>query len=292
MMADYLQHGHPAWVKRAELDQWMQADLSAQQLAELKEKYGPAPGSYMTQQRSGDTELAVTRIQYGKVVLLPQPMAGLGEDSFAIIHGAGAPPPYPYVASYLWARHAFDADALMHFGTHGSLEFTPRKQVALSSSDWGEALVAPLPHFYYYTIGNVGESMMAKRRSYASVVSYITPPFDESRTRHIFTELQQAIEKYYELKEPAAKEQQSLLVKRLAVGLGVHRDLRLDSVLTRPYESKDIERIDNFAEEIASEKITGQLYTTGVSQAAVDRQRYVLRPDCLCQGKAGPPAGS
>ena len=65
---------------------------------------------------------------------------------------------------------------------------------------------------------------MAKRRSYASVVSYITPPFDESRTRHIFTELQQAIEKYYELKEPAAKEQQSLVVKRLAVGLGVHRD--------------------------------------------------------------------
>ena len=276
MMADYLQHGHPAWVKRAELDQWMQADLSAQQLAELKEKYGPTPGSYMTQQRSGDTELAVTRIQYGKVVLLPQPMAGLGEDSFAIIHGAGAPPPYPYVASYLWARHAFAADALMHFGTHGSLEFTPRKQVALSSSDWGEALVAPLPHFYYYTIGNVGESMMAKRRSYASVVSYITPPFDESRTRHIFTELQQAIEKYYELKEPAAKEQQSLTVKRLAVGLGVHRDLRLDSVLTRPYASKDIERIDNFAEEIASEKITGQLYTTGVSYTPAKLQSTVI----------------
>lgn len=276
MMADYMAHGHPAWVKRSELEQWMKRDLTAQQIQELKEKYGDAPGDYMTALHAGQPELAVTRIQYGKVVLLPQPMAGIGGDSFAIIHGAGAPPPYPYVASYLWARHTFGADALLHFGTHGSLEFTPHKQAALSDSDWGDALVAPLPHFYYYTIGNVGESMMAKRRSYAGLVSYITPPFDESRTRHIFTELQQAIDKYYALKDAAAKAQQSLVVKKLAVGLGVHRDLRLDSTLTKPYESKDIERIDNFAEEIASEKVNGQLYTTGLSYSPAKVQTTVV----------------
>ena len=129
--------------------------------------------------------------------------------------------------------HVFGADALMHFGTHGSLEFTPQKQVALSANDWGEALIAPYPHFYYYTIGNIGESMMAKRRSYGSLISYITPPFDESKTRHTFTDLQQAIEKYYELKEPAAKDAQSLAVKKLTVGLGIHRELRLDSILTK-----------------------------------------------------------
>ena len=105
---------------------------------------------------------------------------------------------------------------------------------------------------------------MAKRRSYGSLISYITPPFDESKTRHIFTDLQQAIEKYYELKEPAAKDAQSLAVKKLAVGLGIHRELRLDSILTKPYTAKDVERIDNFAEEIASEKVNGQLYVTGV----------------------------
>ncbi len=265
-MAQYLKTGNPAWVDKADFDKWIAADLTPQQLKELEDTYGPTPGAYMTRTSSAGTpQLAATRIQYGNVVLLPQPVAAIGDDNFKIVHGVPSPPPYPYINAYLWARHVFGADALMHFGTHGSLEFTPRKQVALSASDWGEALIAPYPHFYYYTIGNVGESMMAKRRSYGSLISYITPPFDESKTRHIFTDLQQAIEKYYDLKDPKAKEGQSLVVKKLAVGLGIHRDLRLDSILTKPYSSKDVERVDNFAEEIASEKINGQLYVTGVS---------------------------
>ena len=264
-MAQYLKTGNPAWVDKADFDKWIAEDLTPQQLKELEDTYGPTPGAYMTRTSSaGSPQLAATRIQYGNVVLLPQPVAAIGDDNFKIVHGVPSPPPYPYINAYLWARHVFGADALMHFGTHGSLEFTPRKQVALSASDWGEALIAPYPHFYYYTIGNVGESMMAKRRSYGSLISYITPPFDDSKTRHIFTDLQQAIEKYYDLKDPKAKEGQSLEVKKLAVGLGIHRDLRLDSILTKPYSSKDVERVDNFAEEIASEKINGQLYVTGV----------------------------
>ena len=265
-MAQYLKTGNPAWVDKADFDKWIAEDLTPQQLKELEDTYGPTPGAYMMRTSSaGSPQLAATRIQYGNVVLLPQPVAAIGDDNFKIVHGVPSPPPYPYINAYLWARHVFGADALMHFGTHGSLEFTPRKQVALSASDWGEALIAPYPHFYYYTIGNIGESMMAKRRSYGSLISYLTPPFDESKTRHIFTDLQQAIEKYYDLKDPKAKEGQSLVVKKLAVGLGIHRDLRLDSILTKPYSSKDVERVDNFAEEIASEKINGQLYVTGVS---------------------------
>jgi cobN/magnesium chelatase family protein len=265
-MEHYLQTGNPAWTSKAVFDEWIQHDLTPKQLKELTDKYGASPGAYMVRSsKAGTPELATTRIQYGNVVILPQPVAGIGSDNFAIVHGAGAPPPYPYIAAYLWARHTFQADALLHFGTHGSLEFTPQKQVALGASDWGEALVAPLPHFYYYTIGNIGESMMAKRRSYASLISYITPAFDESKTRHTFTDLQQAIEKYYDLKDAREKDVQSLQVKKLAVGLGLHRELRLDSILTKPYTDKEVERIDNFAEEIASEKINGELYTTGVA---------------------------
>ena len=74
----------------------------------------------------------VVRLQFGNVALLPQVMAGVGGDSFKIVHGTDQAPPYTYVASYLWARYGFSADALIHFGTHGSLEYTPRKQVASS----------------------------------------------------------------------------------------------------------------------------------------------------------------
>ena len=288
-MAQYLKTGNPAWVDKADFDKWIAEDLTPQQLKELEDTYGPTPGAYMTRTSSaGSPQLAAMRIQYGNVVLLPQPVAAIGDDNFKIVHGVPSPPPYPYINAYLWARHVFGADALMHFGTHGSLEFTPRKQVALSASDWGEALIAPYPHFYYYTIGNVGESMMAKRRSYGSLISYITPPFDDSKTRHIFTDLQQAIEKYYDLKDPKAKERQSLEVKKLAVGLGIHRDLRLDSILTKPYSSKDVERVDNFAEEIASEKVNGQLYVTGVpyTPAKITSTVLAMTADPIAYAKA------
>ena len=155
------------------------------------------------------------------------------------------------------------ADALIHFGTHGSLEFTPNKQVTLSDYDWGDILVGTVPHFYYYTIGNIGEAMMAKRRSYGSIVSYLTPAFTESDMRNTFNELENTILSYQKSKNPTDKNTISLHIKKLAVGMGLHRDLRLDSILTQPYTEAEIDRLSNFAEEIATEKINGELYTMG-----------------------------
>lgn len=217
----------------------------------------------MSTVREGEPCLAVARIDLGNVVLLPQPMAAVGDDAFAIVHGAKTAPPHPYIGAYLWAQYGFGADAMIHFGTHGSLEFTPRKQVALCRYDWPDRLVGTIPHFYYYTIGNVGESMMAKRRSYATTISYPTPPFTESKTRGQYKELMNKIEAYYKTDE-ARQPEVSIAVKKIAVKMGLHRDLRLDSLLTQPYTAEEIARIENFAEEIANEKMTGQLYTTGV----------------------------
>ena len=159
---------------------------------------------------------------------------------------------------------------LIHFGTHGSLEFTPKKQVALSNLDWPDRLVGALPHFYLYTIGNVGEGLIAKRRSYAGLQSYLTPPFMESGMRGTYGELSSKLKLYTQNigKDKALLQQTSLAIKALVVRLGFHRDLGLDSVLTRPYTEEDILRIDNFAEELSNEKITGQLYTLGVPYEA------------------------
>ena len=160
-------------------------------------------------------------------------------------------------------QHGFKADALIHFGTHGSLEFTPKKQVALCSNDWPDRLVGAVPHFYLYSIGNVGEGMMAKRRSYATLQSYLTPPFLESSVRGIYRELMEKI-KIYNNSAKENKEQESLAIKALTVKMGIHRDLGLDSITNKPYTEDEIARIENFAEELATEKITGQLYTMGV----------------------------
>ncbi|WP_298653048.1 cobaltochelatase subunit CobN [uncultured Proteiniphilum sp.] len=243
---DFLKNGHPQLIKKQDYEAWVNQTLSEELYKEV----------------NGEEYLAVARIQLGNVVLLPQPMAALGDDDFAIVHGAKMPPPHTYIGSYLWMQFGFKADALLHFGTHGSLEFTPQKQVALSSNDWGDRLVGTIPHFYYYTIGNIGESMMAKRRSYATTVSYLTPAFTESNTRSQFKTLQDKIREYYRTGE-AEQPKASLEVKKIAVAMGVHRDLRLDSVLSQPYTTEEIERIENYAEEIANEKINGQLYISG-----------------------------
>lgn len=263
-ISSFVQKAKPELVEASVLQSWLDSSLPLALREQLEESYGTAPGRFMTyEDKAGRAYLALARLQYGNVALLPQPAAGIGDDSFAIAHGANMPPPYPYVGAYLWAHHAFDADAMIHFGTHGSLEFTPRKQVALSDMDWGDQLVAGLPHFYYYTIANVGESMMAKRRSYAALVSYLSPAFAESGARGIYKDLVNAITAYYQEHSEEAKKSKSLAVKKLAIQLGLHRELRLDSLLSKPYSESEIERIDNFAEEIANEKVTGKLYTTG-----------------------------
>ena len=260
---DFMKNGHPALVEKQEYEAWVRQALPEALYADVVKIYGEAPGGYMSTVKDGKPCLAVARIQLGNIALLPQPMAAVGDDAFAIVHGAKTAPPHTYIGAYLWAQYGFGADAMVHFGTHGSLEFTPQKQVALSKFDWPDRLVGTVPHFYYYTIGNVGESMMAKRRSYATTISYLTPPFMESKTRTQFKELEDRIQAYYKAADDK-KADASLAVKRVALKMGLHRDLRLDSVPANPYSEEEVARIENFAEEIANEKMTGQLYTAGV----------------------------
>ena len=260
---DFLKNGNPDLIDKATYESWIGKSIPQAIYTDVRNIYGDAPGKYMSVQKDGQSYIAVARIQLGNIALLPQPMAALGDDEFAIVHGAKTAPPHTYIASYLWTQHQFKADAMIHFGAHGSLEFTPQKQVALSSNDWPDRLVGSVPHFYYYTIANIGESMMAKRRSYASVISYLTPPFMETETRSQFRTLMDKIENYYKTDE-SLQDKASLEVKKIAIQMGLHRDLRLDSVPANPYSYEEIERIENFAEEIANEKMTGQLYTSGI----------------------------
>lgn len=276
----FLQSGHPALVTAHQFAGWTQKALSKKMIKEMNQLYGSFPGKYMA---TDDGKLAVARLQFGNVALLPQVMAGVGGDSFKIVHGTDQAPPYTYVASYLWARYGFSADALIHFGTHGSLEYTPRKQVALGSNDWSDRLIGVVPHFYIYTIGNVGEAMIAKRRTYAQTQSYLTPPFKESELRQTYKQLSDAIQSY----EKKATVEQSLKVKALTVKMGIARELGLDAKqMNKPYSADEIARVENYAEELANEKITGKLYTLGVPYDNDDIRTsvYAMATDPIAYG--------
>ncbi len=255
---EFVNAAHPQLVTKEEYDRWRAASLSPGMIAATDSVDGLFPGHSLT---DGAGNLAIPRLSFGNVVLLPQPAAGPGDDDFRIVHGTDAAPPHQYVAAYLWAKHGFGADVLIHFGAHGSLEFTPRKQVALGSEDWSDRLIGTLPHFYLYSTSNVGEAMIAKRRSYAGIVNYLTPPFLESDVRGIYKDLADAVNAYNASKTHGDSLRNASLVRKHTLALGIHRELRIDSV--KPFSPDDILRIDNFAEELANEKITGALYVLG-----------------------------
>ena len=190
---EFMKNGNPELITKEQYESWVKESLRPEKYAEVVAADGEFPGNYMV---TSDGCLGVARLQFGNIVLMPQNAAGSGDNSFQVVHGTNAAPPHTYIASYLWMQHGFKADALIHFGTHGSLEFTPKKQVALCSNDWPDRLVGAVPHFYLYSIGNVGEGMMAKRRSYATLQSYLTPPFLESSVRGIYRELMEKIKIY------------------------------------------------------------------------------------------------
>ena len=227
---------------------------------------------------------------------MPQPVAGGGDNAFQIVHGTDVAPPHSYVAAYLWMQYGFKADAMIHFGTHGSLEFTPKKQAALCDLDWPDRLVGSVPHLYIYSIGNVGEGMIAKRRGYGVLQSYLTPPFMESNVRGIYRNLTERIKIYNQkaypekgTADPKEVEKAALSVKELAVSLGMHRELGLDSVLNVPYTEEEILKIENFADELAAEKVTGQLYTMGVpyEAARIESSVYSMATDPIAYGLFG-----
>lgn len=256
--ADFVKNSNPQLISKEEYDGWCASSLSDDMRRQIDAVDGQFPGHGLN---DGAGNAAVARLQFGNLVLIPQTAAGLGDDDFQIVHGTDAAPPHNYVAAYLWARHGFKADALMHFGAHGSLEFTPRKQVALGSADWSDRLVGTMPHVYLYSTSNVGEAMIAKRRSYAGIVNYLTPPFMESNVRGIYKNLSDAINDYNRATTHADSARTSALVKKYTLELGIHRELRIDSM--KPFSADDILRIENLAEELANEKITGALYVLG-----------------------------
>ncbi len=275
-VARYADSGKGITISAAEFNEWAKEGLSDSQQKELHDAFGNFPGDYMS---ISDSSIILPAVELGNVVLLPQLPAGIGGDSFKMTHGTKEAPPYPYVATYLWARDGFNADAIIHFGTHGSLEYTPSKQNALGSDDWSARLIGPLPHLYVYTIGNVGESLIAKRRSLATIQSHLTPPFKETELRQTYKKLSDAIDAYSSLNDDAPDAQRKNLaqkVKEQAHALGIDSELHISDAPDYEYTADDVRRLESYAEELANEKMTGTPYILGNQYSTDDIDATVM----------------
>lgn len=141
-------------------------------LAEIEQQWGPAPGRHQTD----GGHLFVLGAQFGNVFVGLQPAFGYEGDPMRLLFERGFAPTHAFAAFYRWIREDFRAQAVLHFGTHGALEFMPGKQVSLSGDCWPDRLIGDLPNFYLYASNNPSEGALAKRRTAATLISYLTPP--------------------------------------------------------------------------------------------------------------------
>ncbi len=141
-------------------------------LDEIEAQWGPAPG----RQQSDGATLFVLGANFGNVFVGLQPAFGYEGDPMRLLFERGFAPTHAFCAFYRWIDQVFGADAVLHFGTHGALEFMPGKQAGLSGDCWPDRLIGDLPNFYLYASNNPSEGMIAKRRAAATLISYLTPP--------------------------------------------------------------------------------------------------------------------
>ncbi|MFZ5558090.1 MAG: magnesium chelatase subunit H [Pseudomonadota bacterium] len=141
-------------------------------LADIEAQWGPAPG----RQQSDGGSLFVLGERFGNVFVGVQPGFGYEGDPMRLLFEKGFAPTHAFSAFYRWLREDFGAHAVLHFGTHGALEFMPGKQTGMSGACWPERLIGDLPNLYLYASNNPSEGTIAKRRAAATLISYLTPP--------------------------------------------------------------------------------------------------------------------
>lgn len=181
--------------------EWFQA-LNDDLAEEIVTEWGAPP----------EHAIAIPGVRFGNVLVSIQPPRGFEADPETIYHDSALYPPHEYVAFYAWLRRRFDADAVVHLGTHGSLEWLPGKTVGLDAASAGDQLIGALPNVYPYIVNNPGEGAQAKRRSYAAIVDHLTPPMRAAGTYDELAELESLVAEYRRLtREDGPRDRQSQL---------------------------------------------------------------------------------
>ncbi len=179
----------------ANIAAWISADDHVRRephLAAIEAQWGPAPG----RQQSDGASIHVLGAIFGNVLVGVQPAFGYEGDPMRLLFEGGFAPTHAFSAFYRYLREDFAADAVLHFGTHGALEFMPGKQAGLGGDCWPERLIGNLPNFYLYASNNPSEGILAKRRSGATLLSYLTPPLAEAGLTQGFADLKAMLERY------------------------------------------------------------------------------------------------
>ena len=250
-----------------------------------------------------DRPFAVPGVEFGNVLVTVQPPRGFGTDPSKVYHDSALQPPHDYVAFYAWLRNAFEADAVVHLGTHGSLEWLPGKTVGLDGESAPDQLVNDLPNVYPYIVNNPGEGTQAKRRSNAAIVDHLTPVMRNAGTYDELAELEELADRYREAgMEDARSDDGAALERRLrekvseldlAVELGVAGEIDETADVRGPAEAGStlaegdvegdevdadelVERVHEYLTDVKTTQIRMGLHTMGEPPAGDRLVEYLV----------------
>ena len=164
-------------------------------LHEIEAVWGPAPGRVQSDGRG----VFVLGAEFGHVFVGVQPAFGYEGDPMRLLFEKGFAPTHAFTTFYIWLRETFGADAILHFGMHGALEFMPGKQAGLGAADWPDRLMGDMPNIYLYAANNPSEASLAKRRSNAVTITHLTPPLAQSGLYKGLSDLKDSLQRWREM---------------------------------------------------------------------------------------------
>jgi len=249
-------------------------------LKEIESQWGPAPGK----QQSDGTSIHVLGERFGNVFVGVQPAFGFEGDPMRLLFEGGFAPTHAFSAFYRFLREDFGAHALLHFGTHGALEFMPGKQSGMSALCWPDRLIGDMPNLYLYASNNPSEGTIAKRRIAATLISYLTPPVTNAGLYKGLVDLKDSLESW-RTSEKSDAAQESLLetIQAQAVAL----DLAAAEPRWQPHTSDiAITRLSAAILELEYTLIPHGLHVVGRASSAAERADFLL---AMAESKLGLP---
>ncbi len=230
---------------------------------ELKEQITARWGAPQDDPFLSDEGFKLSILRYGRVVVGVQPARGYNIDPTDTYHSPDLVPPHNYLAFYAWLRRDFGADAIVHMGKHGNLEWLPGKALALSAECWPEVALGPLPHIYPFIVNDPGEGTQAKRRAQAVIIDHLTPPLTRAETYGPLRDLEALVDEYYEAAgvDPRRIDHLRREILSLSSSTGLDRDIGLSG----QDEERDLAKLDAYLCELKEAQIRDGLHVFGVS---------------------------
>ncbi len=261
-------------VSAAEYRRWT-ADLPADLRDPMTKVWGEAPGRLFV---NDDNEIVIAALRSGNIVLMIQPPRGFGENPVAIYHDPDMAPSHHYLAAYRWLEHGFGAHAVVHLGKHGSMEWLPGKNAALSAACATDATIGNLPLIYPFLVNDPGEGAQAKRRAHATIVDHLIPPMARAESYGDIARLEQLLDEYGNIaamdpaKLPAIRGE----IWNLMRAAEMHRDLGLEDRPEDDAFDDFLLHVDGWLCEIKDAQIRDGLHVLGGSPIGEARVNLVL----------------